>query len=58
MVDKECRICGFDYEGYGCTCPHSEKWYACPIESSKPENKQALMEWLGEWYPSDENSQR
>ena len=43
---KGCRICGFwdsDYEA--CTCPLTDKWYACPIESEKPENKQALEEY-------------
>ncbi len=48
MVDKECRKCGFNDEDYGCTCPHSDKWYACPIENSKPENVQALKEYV-EW---------
>lgn len=36
--------------GY-CTMPFSDRWYACPIESEKPENKAALMlyaEWVAE----------
>lgn len=46
---NKCLRCGFwesDYEG--CTCPHSDKWYACPIENEKPENKMALQEYA-EW---------
>lgn len=46
---KECRTCGFwdsDYEA--CTCPSTDEWYACPIESEKPENKKALEEYV-EW---------
>ena len=41
-----CIKCGFwdsDYEG--CTCPHSDKWYACPIENKKPENIHILKEY-------------
>ena len=41
---NECLRCGFNDEDYGCTCPHSDKWYACPIENKKPENIQALEE--------------
>lgn len=33
---------------YGCTCPHYDKWYDCPIENKKPENTQALQEY-DEW---------
>lgn len=40
----ECRRCGFNDEDFGCTCPHSDKWYACPIENKKPENIQALKD--------------
>ena len=46
---SECCNCGFwnsDYED--CTCSSYEKWYACPIESKKPENVQALKEYA-EW---------
>ena len=53
MVDEECRTCGFDDEDYGCTCPQPDKWYACPIENSKPENIQALKEYA-EWLPQYE----
>lgn len=50
---KECRRCGFNDEDCGCTCPHSDKWYACPIENKKPENIQALKEYT-EWLPKYE----
>lgn len=44
----KCLKCGFHDEDYGCTCPHSDRWYACPIESEKPENIKALKEYA-EW---------
>lgn len=46
---NECYGCGFwDSEREGCSCASYEKWYACPIESKKPENQQALQEYA-EW---------
>ena len=40
-----CRNCGFWNVDYGtCTCPSGDMWYACPVESEKPENKKALEE--------------
>lgn len=42
---EECATCGFYDEDYACTCPHSDKWYACPIENKKPENIKALKEY-------------
>lgn len=46
---NECFDCGFwDSEREGCTCDYLEMWYACPIESQKPENQQALQEYA-EW---------
>ena len=45
---NECYTCGFWDSDYGCTCPHSDMWYACPIESEMPENKKALDEYA-EW---------
>ncbi len=45
---NKCTRCGFNDKDYGCTCPHSDKWYACPIESKKPKNIQALEEYA-EW---------
>lgn len=42
---KECNKCAFKDEDYGCICPHSDMWYACPIENKKPENIQALKEY-------------
>ena len=50
---SECLKCGFNDEDYGCTCPHSDKWYACPIENKKPENIQELKEYA-EWLPQYE----
>ena len=39
---KECANCGFLNDYGACDCPHSDKWYACPIEAKKPENRKAL----------------
>lgn len=39
---NECYQCGFNDEDYGCTCPHSDKWYACPIEAKKEENRRLI----------------
>lgn len=33
--------------GY-CTLPHYDKWYACPIEAEKPENKRMFEAWMTE----------
>lgn len=41
----ECKNCGFLNEFGYCECSPSDKWYACPIESEKPENIQALREY-------------
>lgn len=49
----ECLKCGFNDEDHGCTCPHSDKWYACPIENKKSENIQELKEYV-EWLPQYE----
>lgn len=43
---KECNKCGFNNIDYGCTCSSYDKWYACPIENKKPENIQALKEYV------------
>ena len=45
---KECKRCDFMNEYGYCECPHSDKWYACPIENKKPENVKALEEYA-EW---------
>lgn len=45
---KECANCGFLNDYGACDCPHSDKWYACPIENKKPENVRALEEYA-EW---------
>lgn len=43
---KECITCGFwNVEFQACTCASWEAWYACPIESKKPENQKALREY-------------
>lgn len=56
-ADKECANCGFLNDYGACDCPHSDKWYACPIESKKPENIKALeeyAEWAGKAESEDE----
>lgn len=53
MKTNPCARCGFNDEDYGCTCPSYDKWYACPIESEKPENQQALKEYA-DWQPQYE----
>lgn len=30
-IDKRCFTCGFYDPDFECTCPHSDKWYACPL---------------------------
>lgn len=45
---NRCFNCGFHDEDYGCTCSDLDKWYACPIESEKPENVQELKDYA-EW---------
>lgn len=42
---KECKSCGFYDCDYGCTCSSLDMWYACPIESAKPENQKELEEY-------------
>ena len=50
---KECANCGFLNDYGACDCPHSDKWYACPIENKKPENIKALKEYA-EWAESED----
>lgn len=51
----ECNRCGFyDSEFEDCTCSSLYKWYACPIESKKPENIKALKEYA-EWLSNAES---
>ena len=33
--------------------PQADMWYACPIESEKPENKKALEEYI-KWAESED----
>lgn len=54
-MPNECYNCGFwdsDYES--CTCSSMDMWYACPIESEKPENQQELKEYA-EWLEKKRN---
>ena len=45
-----CYTCGFwDCEREGCTCPHYDRWYACPLENEKPENIKAQQEYAEEY---------
>jgi len=44
-----CHRCGFWDSDYGaCTCPSTDRWYACKLENSKPENIKALKEYAEE----------
>lgn len=46
-----CKNCSCMNEYGYCTMPHYDKWYACPIESEKEENKkeiQKYIEWISE----------
>lgn len=43
-----CKGCDCMNEYGYCTMPHYDKWYACPIESEKEENKKALEEMIKE----------
>ena len=54
---KECVSCGFNDEDYGCACPSSDMWYACPIENKKPENIKALKEYA-EWASKAESEDK
>ena len=48
-MNNPCIKCAcWDSDSEGCTMPHSDKWYACPLEYNKPENIQALKEYA-EW---------
>lgn len=51
----KCYKCGFyDVEIGCCTCPSTDKWYACPIESEDIRNKQALEDYI-EWLNKSES---
>ena len=44
---NECLGCGFWNPEYECcTCYSHEMWYACPIESRKPENIKMMDEYV------------
>jgi len=49
-----CYNCGFWNSDYGSrTCPSSDKWYACPVESIKSENVEALKDYV-EWVSKED----
>ena len=48
----ECTNCGFLNEFGYCECPPGDKWYACPVESKKPENIKKLKEFA-EWLKNE-----
>ena len=53
----ECYTCGFwDSDREGCACPSTDMWYACPVESAKPENQEELRE-MAEWYADKEGAE-
>lgn len=44
----DCYDCRFwDSDREGCMCPSFDMWFACLIESSKPENQKALKDLVG-----------
>lgn len=43
-----CKGCSCMNEYGYCEMPFSDRWYACPIESEKEENKNALEEMAKE----------
>lgn len=49
MLDRKCYTCGFYDSDFDCVCPSMDRWYACPIESKKPENQKELEE-MAKWY--------
>lgn len=51
---NRCLSCDCYDSDYGCTMPSSDKWYACPIEAEKPENKQEI-EKMAQWYAEQNN---
>lgn len=45
-----CLSCGcWDSDAEGCTMPHYDRWYACPIESEKPVNQKMIEEMAEAW---------
>lgn len=50
----ECYKCGFwNSEFEQCCCSSTDMWYACPIESKRPENQKELEE-MAKWYDEKE----
>ena len=62
MSKNPCWSCGaWDSDREGCTMPECDKWYACPIESEKPENKAEMenyLKWLYEQREKVQNDER
>ena len=53
-MKNPCKRCPcWDSDRGECTMPQTDMWYACPIESEKPENQQALKEYA-DWLPQYE----
>lgn len=42
--DNACCDCGFEYNDQ-CTCPATDRWYACPLEPEpRPEDFMTMKE--------------
>lgn len=55
---NRCINCGcWDSDYETCTMPSTDKWYACPIESEKPESQEELKK-MAEWYAERDKEQR
>lgn len=54
MTDPCKRCTCWDPDREGCTMPQADRWYACQIESQRPENQQALQEYV-EWVVKNED---
>ena len=55
---NECYKCGFYDCDYGaCTCLSTDKWYACPIDSKKPENIKEMEEYI-KWVEEQQGDQK
>lgn len=53
----ECLCCGFwDSDRGCCTCPSHDMWYACPIESEKPENIRMMKEYV-KWLSKEDKNE-
>ena len=41
---NECLNCDCYDEDFGCTMPHADKWYACPLYADEEELKKMIEE--------------